>query len=686
MDKVKKLLEAYVEWIAVLLGAAFLMWMVYSYVYQQPVTVAVGPTPAVAPGAIDNQIWDSQGKTLQAQMDNRSAVKVDVPPVADGVAKSLDAQSPDTVALANAWTVSEIGPDIDAGGTRQGGVSPTVAQGKVTRLPEAPKMYKLAVSAGHSNLLPVADTSTGGAAAAAPAGQPAAAGNPVGANAQAMDRSWVSVSAMLPATSGLNAAFTAAKIPANPAIHKTTVLRVILWRSERDATGNWGPEVMVQPPGIDALPPVPPQEAVQRADVVAQENYRRFAELNAPLILRPAFYQWVEGDKWFVPGTPNPNASAVELVEDKFDAAHFTGDLDTLDDADRKAVMDARRAASLAAAAAARQQQAAASAAAQAAARAAAQQRGSSGSSGGRSGGRSGGGGGRSGGGGGGGGGGGNGGFLVADPGRAAAASGLVQDDGRDRGDVPPPGMPGVPPMQPQDQGGTPTPAPGAPDLGPDIPKGAFDPATQPDFLVWAHDDTVVPGKTYRYRLQYVIVSPVFATQQLCNPQGLASQFSITGEKSDYSDPVNVQSDTNFYAAKVVNNESVQFDIFKWHAGVWQKQSVTAGPGDVIGTAEAKPGGTNFVTGWTVVDIVNTTVSDARNRVVLLASDNGTLEREVKTDSRNKMYRNLNALVDKANGVVAPTGMPPGGPGAPPPPRMGANGRQGPQAPPLPGA
>jgi len=37
MDKVKKFLEANVQWLAIALGVGFLGWMIWGYVLQKPV-------------------------------------------------------------------------------------------------------------------------------------------------------------------------------------------------------------------------------------------------------------------------------------------------------------------------------------------------------------------------------------------------------------------------------------------------------------------------------------------------------------------------------------------------------------------------------------------------------------------------------------------------------------------------
>ncbi len=633
MDKVKKILERYAEWIALAAGAGFLLWMVYSYVYQQPVTVAVGPN-TVAPGEIDDKIWNGPGKQLQGQLGSTQVVRVPVPTFGDAVVTVMGTPPADASPITGPFTDSAISHAPVGSNTPQvAEIKDTSGRILVTQLPLVPAMERFDVSQGHSNIMPVAPGGNG----AAPAPPPPPPGPGGVAVAQAVDKSWVTIGSMLPAA-GLNDAFTAAKIPLQGNLHQTTVLRVLLYRQEMTAAGTWGPEVLIEPPGIDAVPaPLPPPRAINAAAVQAERNYLALAAKSAALILRPDFYPVVEGDKWYAPGTPDPNPKTSATIEDVFDPATFKGDPTTLTPAQRDALRKFQQAA------------AAARAAAAAARRPTPVRPGagtrtpgsrSPGSNGGRPGGGS---------------NGGNGGdnFVIADPDRTTPDN---PNGGPENGG---PGAAGS--------------AANAPAEVP-LPAGPFDPAHQPDFKVWAHDDTVQPGKTYRYQLRYVISSPVYLTQQLCNPQALAGQFALTSVKTNlWSDAVNVESDSNFYAAGLGTGGTVKFDVFKWQNGTWAKQSTQVAPGDTVGANAATGSGPNpFATGWTVVD-VRDVPNESADRIVLLASDNGTLERQVKLDAKNANYhRLLESVADsvkKANGGGGPPAemVPGGGPGTAPP-------------------
>jgi hypothetical protein len=226
---------------------------------------------------------------------------------------------------------------------------------------------------------------------------------------------------------------------------------------------------------------------------------------------------------------------------------------------------------------------------------------------------------------------------LATDPERPP----YIFQPGMPPGMMPPPGMqPGMQQPAPQPIGnGTDDPALGA------LPAGTFDPTKQPDFIIWAHDDTVQAGKTYRYKIRYIVSSPVARSVGLCNPQTLANNFYLVSPDSQWTAPISVESDTNFYATKVVpGRNQVTFDVFRWKDGIWQMQTVTATPGDMVGGIDAT-NKTDFSTGWTVVDI-RTDRDD--NFVILLTSGNGTvLKKESSIDLRDSHYHALIELVNK---------------------------------------
>src|SRR5437773_11618647 len=80
MKKVLDFLEKNVQWLAIALGAVYLLWMVYSYVLNSPVKVTgVAPEP-LAPGEVDDYIKNNNGDKLAAKMSgNDSRVQFETP-------------------------------------------------------------------------------------------------------------------------------------------------------------------------------------------------------------------------------------------------------------------------------------------------------------------------------------------------------------------------------------------------------------------------------------------------------------------------------------------------------------------------------------------------------------------------------------------------------------------------------
>ncbi len=596
MDQVKKYLERYVEWLALALGVAFLLWTVYGYVYSKPVHVTVA-SEDVGPGQISTLIWE-KGKTLKAAVDGTDVPKM--PAVADvvrDVHSSLEVPQPYAMAapfspLAQAVTG---GPGIEA---------PTpVAQGNlVTKLEPAPAIVDLKVSGGHSNVpAPLPAGQVADANALAPA-----AGKPV----MAVDKSWRTISGRIPVAE-LDKAFKASKIPTK--LYSTAVLKVVLVRQEQNAAGEWGPTDGTEIPSL-SINPMTTLPAIN-APAAQQKDYQDWAEKNAAMIMQPAFYKVLQGDAWYVPGTKNPNEVQVQMVA--FDPSTFKGDPSTLSPEDKKAfeafkikqrqdALNARRAAQP------RNPNTPPASPTNPA----------------------------------------GGGTTRPPGGRAGRTNGLADDPERraaeERGGAGLDAMPVPGGMTDRQRPvGTDDTSAAATDAAATLPQGSFDPSAKAaaagtaDIIVWAHDDSVQAGKTYRYKLKYMVSNPVARSVGLCDPQSLANQFYIPSVDSVWSAPVSVEADTNFYAVKVNPSRSeVTFDVFHWKDGLWQLQTVKVTPGDMVGGVDPGITKTDFATGWTLVDVR----SDPRDEsvTIMLVSDNGTLlKRDPNTDMRNNVYHKL---------------------------------------------
>jgi hypothetical protein len=209
----------------------------------------------------------------------------------------------------------------------------------------------------------------------------------------------------------------------------------------------------------------------------------------------------------------------------------------------------------------------------------------------------------------------------------------------------------GAPPFAQQQQ---------QPTVAGQVPAGSFDPRTQADVTIWAHDDTVVAGHTYRYKLRYTIASPVWRSANLCNPQTLADQFRIASKDSEWTDPISVKSETNLFAVSTSpGHEAVKFEIFRWKNGAWQSQTVEADPGDMVGTPRGDGDSlVNFTTGFMLVG-VRPDPKNPENKIVILTSTSGQLVRhDLNADRNSDEYKRLKDLVNAKTTPAPAAGTP----------------------------
>ena len=143
MQKTLKILEQYVEWIAVGIAAAFLGWMIYSYVVKKPVVSSVAGTE-LTPGEIDQAIKDGPVIKLQTAMQSNSVPSMPINDFVTDLTQQLTSQ-PTAVALNGPWSGIPLREGIE--------IQPQAIQtdntDKVTALPDpAPAPIKLQFSQG----------------------------------------------------------------------------------------------------------------------------------------------------------------------------------------------------------------------------------------------------------------------------------------------------------------------------------------------------------------------------------------------------------------------------------------------------------------------------------------------------------------------------------------------------------
>lgn len=603
MDKVLEFLEKNIEWLALGLGGLFLLWVLWAYVLTPPVQVQIGSSE-VSLKDVDRHIRDTAARELQFRIED--------PRKAEIVFERLDQRWSEL--MANAGKQAPLFPQAQL---MLPPVDMTIIQDTrdsrpdqvfVEALPKLPAPVfatkvidgeptsEHAIAKGRSLVLipEVAPPQLILDSRGQRSSQPRIPNidprnfnpNNPNQNVQQIDRLWVSALATIPGKP-VGEAFQNSNIFQVAPNATTIFLRVEVQREEQLPDGTWGNPTMVPELAINPLPPFP-EDTEDRAAAFA---YADWATQNAVLILKPPFYPVFKGDMWRKPGEPEPVLPSPEEVR-----RQQLLEQQQQDRLDREQRRPQRR---------------------QTQPRSSRRTRD-------------------------------NADYSPRDTDRPASSL----DDGSVRfyqvqwrdPDMDPaydpdydPGYdPGYQPRGVQQSGQV------AAELPP-LVTAKFQPdANMPDVEIWFHDDTVESGKTYRYRVRYKMLNPIFGLFNVSRPEELTEQFALTSEWSEWSQPVGLDSLVRYFVyGWRPNANSVNFEVFKWENGVWQSEIFqNLQPGDMIGGTRVKYNQeVDFTTGVTVVDIRE----DARREtfVLLVDSQGNLLTRSFRQDQNSSELRNL---------------------------------------------
>jgi len=145
------------------------------------------------------------------------------------------------------------------------------------------------------------------------------------------------------------------------------------------------------------------------------------------------------------------------------------------------------------------------------------------------------------------------------------------------------------------------------------------------DVVVWAHDITVEPGKTYRYRIRAEVYNPFFArTLDLMPSQHeLARKITLQSQASEWSEPARAIPPLKVFVTKAtgpggdrkigdLGMGQAHIEVYRFFYGRWWSESFPLEPGDRVGSVrdlrQAEPGAgpqsIDYGTDWYVLDIV----------------------------------------------------------------------------------
>ena len=165
------------------------------------------------------------------------------------------------------------------------------------------------------------------------------------------------------------------------------------------------------------------------------------------------------------------------------------------------------------------------------------------------------------------------------------------------------------------------------------------------DLLVWVHDDTVVPGNTYQYRLRMGVFNPIAGRDWFQeNQKEYKNQLVLWSDYSPPTDEVFIPEriyvfPMNVIADKNVQNDikGVQVEVAKYYLGQWRDFDFDVYPGQIIGyevedvdktddaarstdtyRSRKEPEVVDFTSGMTLVDVEKEVVWGSRLRRTVL--------------------------------------------------------------------
>jgi hypothetical protein len=111
--------------------------------------------------------------------------------------------------------------------------------------------------------------------------------------------------------------------------------------------------------------------------------------------------------------------------------------------------------------------------------------------------------------------------------------------------------------------------------------------------LFWAHDDTVVPGESYRYRIRLGVFNPIAGRDWFREDQkDYKDKPVLWSGYSKVTETVQAPLMMHFFPLEVAAKEEkgVKVKVAKFHNGKWRNEDFEVRPGEMIGkTIERKP-------------------------------------------------------------------------------------------------
>lgn len=174
------------------------------------------------------------------------------------------------------------------------------------------------------------------------------------------------------------------------------------------------------------------------------------------------------------------------------------------------------------------------------------------------------------------------------------------------------------------------------------------------------YDDTVQPGKTYRYRMRVKLYNPLFGLElPLKDPKAKNQPYIYSPwVEMPKSQPVEIEPDMYYFLTRGGFGgtfDEVSVRIFKWQDGKWNRRDESLAPGAAVGSVRNELDGNpvDYRVGQTVVDIVK---NGDNTRVVFMDDDGSFVVRDLNTDMASSKRAQLDALMRPKPAAAMPPG------------------------------
>lgn len=197
------------------------------------------------------------------------------------------------------------------------------------------------------------------------------------------------------------------------------------------------------------------------------------------------------------------------------------------------------------------------------------------------------------------------------------------------------------------------------------------------ELMFWAHDDSVEPGKSYKYRMRLGVANPIAGLESVSwvnGEEGDEDRMIFWSNYSESDEVIDIPERLYLFATDVKSAGSNVFSVMevaKYNLGNWNKEEFIVRPGEPIGKEVEKKedddsrGGrrdddekeiVDYTTGAIVLDVINTTKWTGRGILsprsfyeVIYSDDEGEVERvAAKKEFWSSEVRSLYAKIDEA--------------------------------------